>query len=49
MCTWRVVAMCEARGGYIKENATHLLCVLYILDMRVFIYELRILIGGHGL
>ena len=33
MCTWRVVSMCVAWSAYIKENTTHLLCVLYILDM----------------
>ena len=45
MCTWRVVSMCVAWSAYIKENATHLLCALYILNMCLHICEQRILIG----
>ena len=37
---WRV-----AWSAYITQNTTNLLCVLYILDMFLFIYEQRILIG----
>mgnify|MGYP001803242316 CR=1 FL=1 len=33
MCAWRVVSMCVAWSAYIKENTTHLSCVLYILEM----------------
>ena len=45
MCTWHVVSMCVAWSAYITQNTTNLLCVLYILDMFLFIYEQRILIG----
>ena len=43
MCTWRVVSMSAAWSAYIKEITTDLLCVLYSLDMCLFIYEKRVL------
>ena len=33
VCTSRVVCMRVAWSAYVKENTTHLMCVLYILDM----------------
>ena len=41
MSTRRVVCVCVclARSAYIKETTTNLLCVLYVKDVCLFIYE----------